>query len=67
MSRDGGISRQSQVSIPEGLCANCQNARRIESDRGSVFVLCELSYTDPGFTKYPALPVIQCSGYQARS
>jgi hypothetical protein len=67
MSRDGGISRQSQISIPEGLCANCKNARRIESDRSSVFVLCELSSTDATFTKYPALPVIQCSGYKARS
>jgi GrpB-like predicted nucleotidyltransferase (UPF0157 family) len=46
-----------------GLCANCLHARRIESARGSVFFLCELSLTDPRFPKYPRLPVISCSGY----
>jgi hypothetical protein len=47
-----------------GLCASCVNARRISSDRGSIFVLCELSPVDPSFTKYPRLPVFTCSGYQ---
>ncbi len=28
-------------------------------------ILCELSASDPRFPKYPALPVIQCSGYKA--
>jgi GrpB-like predicted nucleotidyltransferase (UPF0157 family) len=46
-----------------GLCADCVHARRIESARGSVFFLCELSLTDPAFAKYPRLPVISCSGY----
>jgi hypothetical protein len=38
--------------------------RRMESDRGSVFYLCQLSATDARFPKYPRLPVLQCSGYQ---
>jgi hypothetical protein len=46
-----------------GLCADCLHARRIESPRGSVFILCQLSATDPRFPKYPRLPVLQCSGY----
>jgi hypothetical protein len=46
-----------------GLCADCLHARRIESDRGSVFIMCQLSATDPRFAKYPRLPVLQCSGY----
>ena len=46
-----------------GLCADCTNARRIESARSSVFFLCELSLTDPHFPKYPRLPVISCSGF----
>jgi hypothetical protein len=46
-----------------GLCADCLHARRIESDRGATFLLCELSATDAAFPKYPALPVIRCSGY----
>src|SRR6267143_1041275 len=45
------------------LCTDCVHARRIESARGSVFFLCELSLTDPHFAKYPRLPVISCSGY----
>ena len=46
-----------------GLCASCENVRRITSDRGSQFYLCELSKTDPRFPKYPRLPVLKCSGY----
>jgi hypothetical protein len=48
-----------------GLCADCQHARRIESARGSVFFLCELSLSDSHFPKYPRLPVMSCSGFVA--
>ena len=47
-----------------GLCFDCQHARVIRSDRGSVFYLCRLSTTDPRFAKYPRLPVLSCAGYQ---
>lgn len=47
-----------------GLCADCRFVRRIESDRGSVFYMCQRSATDPGFAKYPRLPVLQCAGYE---
>jgi hypothetical protein len=47
-----------------GLCATCVNVRRIISDRGSAFYLCELSKTDPSFPKYPRLPVLTCTGYE---
>ncbi|HEY6339429.1 MAG TPA: hypothetical protein VIW68_13125 [Candidatus Sulfotelmatobacter sp.] len=50
---------------PIGLCADCRFMRRIESDRGSIFYLCERSATDASFPKYPRLPVIQCPGYDA--
>jgi len=50
-----------------GLCADCANARGIESPRGSSFILCELSFTDPLFTKYPRLPVLACDGYKKNS
>src|SRR5687767_11879710 len=46
-----------------GLCAICRHARRITSDRGSVFVMCGLSKVDPAFPKYPPLPVLSCSGF----
>ena len=46
-----------------GLCAHCIYARVVESSRGSRFVLCQLSQTDPGFARYPRLPVLSCAGY----
>ena len=38
--------------------------RRVTSDRGSVFYLCQLSKVDPSFPKYPRLPVLECAGYE---
>jgi GrpB-like predicted nucleotidyltransferase (UPF0157 family) len=52
------------MSTAAGLCALCVHARRIESDRGSVFILCQLSASDPRFAKYPRLPVLSCAGYE---
>lgn len=46
-----------------GLCADCRHAQRVESSRGSVFLLCGLSKTEPSFPKYPRLPMLSCSGY----
>jgi hypothetical protein len=64
-NRHDAVPRSSPQSNQAGLCESCRHARRIESDRGSVFYLCELSTSDPRFAKYPALPVIQCPGYSA--
>jgi hypothetical protein len=50
-----------------GLCQKCQYSRRIESDRGSIFIRCELSLEDSRFPKYPRLPVLACSGYRPKS
>jgi len=47
-----------------GLCGGCLHARRIASPQGSVFYLCELSFTDAGFAKYPRLPVLSCDGFK---
>jgi hypothetical protein len=47
-----------------GLCVNCVHARRIESTRGSLFFLCELSLSDPNFPKFPRLPMLSCPGYK---
>jgi hypothetical protein len=57
-----------RLSFPPnaGACATCDNTRRIESRRGSVFLLCVLSATDPHFDRYPRLPVIQCPGWRSR-
>jgi hypothetical protein len=50
-----------------GLCADCVHARTITSDRGSHFVLCQLSFSDPKFPKYPRLPVLTCDGYKSQA
>jgi hypothetical protein len=53
-------------TVPTGLCADCVHSRRIESARGSAFILCNLSQTDSRFPKYPRLPVLSCDGYKKR-
>lgn len=47
-----------------GLCGHCIHMREVKSDRGSTFYRCSLSDVDPGFPKYPRLPVLQCPGYR---
>jgi hypothetical protein len=47
-----------------GLCTTCVHAKTIATAKGSTFMLCTLSFADPRFPRYPALPVLRCSGYQ---
>jgi len=49
--------------VQVGLCSDCRHARTIKSERGSAFLLCQLSASDPSFPKYPRLPVLSCPGY----
>jgi len=51
------------MPVSAGLCADCSNVKVMRSDRDSVFYLCQLSFTDSRFPKYPALPVLRCDGY----
>jgi hypothetical protein len=60
-------SREPRPQAGRGLCADCLHSRRIQSDRGSEFLLCQLSFTDQRFAKYPQLPVLSCSGYQKKT
>jgi hypothetical protein len=53
----------SDATKPFGLCANCVHAKLIESSKGSQFLLCQLSQSDPSFPKYPRLPMLTCNGY----
>lgn len=55
-----------QISPRVGLCAVCRHVRVIQSARGSTFLMCNLAKTDPRFAKYPALPVLRCSGFEQR-
>ena len=47
-----------------GLCSECQHARTIQSDKGSVFVLCGRAKDDPRFSRYPPQPVVRCTGFE---
>ncbi len=47
------------------LCGSCSNARPVQSQRGSEFILCKLSQDDPDYDKYPWQPVLYCRGFAA--
>lgn len=46
-----------------GLCGHCRHSRLVETGR-SVFYLCQRSFTDPSYKKYPPLPVRACPGHE---
>lgn len=53
-----------QVRSPDpGLCGRCDHVQQVINARGSTFYLCRLSFVDSGFARYPALPVVACSGF----
>ena len=58
--------RDDQERARVGLCASCGRARRLTSAKGSVFYMCGLAKTDPGYREYPPLPVRDCPGYAER-
>jgi hypothetical protein len=54
--------------MPEaGLCDRCRYGNVITSDRGSRFMFCGKSKTDPRFPRYPRLPVRECDGFERES
>jgi len=52
----------SRLTTQPGLCRTCEHLR-LASAR-SVFVRCGLADTDPGYLRYPPLPVTSCPGYR---
>jgi hypothetical protein len=42
----------------------CRHSRTVTTARGSHFRLCQRSVTDPRYARYPALPVVQCPGFE---
>ena len=46
------------------LCETCARVREVITPRGSRFLLCQLSTTDPAYPKYPPQPVVRCDGYR---
>lgn len=48
------------------LCETCALMREVVTPKGSRFLLCQLSQTDPAYPKYPPQPVVRCEGYQEK-
>ena len=48
-----------------GLCGRCRWMRVVTNRRGSVFYRCGLADRDSRFSKYPALPVLACPGFES--
>jgi uncharacterized protein (TIGR00290 family) len=69
VERDGfvfaDVIPDDNASRAAGLCVTCANAKVVTSDRGSVFYRCLLSEKQPGFPRYPRLPVLHCAGWIA--
>jgi hypothetical protein len=48
--------------MAHSLCETCAWRREVVTPKGSRFLLCRLSTTDPAFPKYPPQPVVRCDG-----
>jgi hypothetical protein len=53
-------------AITRSLCETCTLMREVNTPKGSRFLLCQLSQTDPNYPKYPRQPVVRCDGYQKK-
>jgi hypothetical protein len=54
------------VRQPAGLCDSCLHQQLVHTTRGSTFSLCRRSKAEPGYAKYPRLPVLRCPGHEVR-
>jgi hypothetical protein len=50
----------------QSLCESCALMREVITPKGSRFLLCQLSQTNPQYPKYPPQPVVRCDGYQKK-
>jgi hypothetical protein len=50
--------------MTQSLCETCQMMREVVTPKGSRFLLCQLSITNPDYPKYPPQPIVKCDGYQ---
>ena len=48
------------------LCETCTHRRDVVTPKGSRFLLCQLSVSNPDYSKYPPQPVVRCAGYQEK-
>ncbi len=52
--------------MTSSLCETCARMREVATPKGSRFLLCQLSQSDPAYPKYPPQPVVRCDGYQVK-
>ena len=48
------------------LCDACRHLREVITPKGSRFLLCQLSATNPDYRKYPPQPIVACAGFEQR-
>ena len=75
-SPDGGVDQpagrvrmtphEGAVLPGDGAGPHLAHQRLVRSGRGSRFSLCERSFDDPRFPKYPRVPVLSCPGFERR-
>src|SRR5688572_16590160 len=63
MTHDPMMDQRKADRQAAGLCERCVHHVWIRNDRGSEFLRCRLSDTDPRFARFPALPVLACGGF----
>jgi len=51
--------------MTQSLCETCRLMREIVTPKGSRFLLCKLSMSNPAYPKYPGQPTVQCEGHQS--
>ena len=66
MTKKGRRARRQASVMTRSLCETCTWMREIVTPKGSRFLLCQLSQSNPNYPKYPPQPVVRCEGYQAK-
>ena len=49
--------------MTQSLCETCAWRREVSTPKGSHFLLCQLSKTNPAYSTYPPQPVVRSDGF----
>ena len=52
------------LSVAPGLCGACKHAAVNSTHRGTTYLRCTRADWDASMTRYPALPVTNCVGFE---
>ena len=59
------MAEQNLQTTTRSLRETCAFVREVVTPKGSRFLRCRLSRSDPALPKYPPQPVVRCGGYRA--